>query len=51
MTILRWLGALTFILWLTGLIFRIGNNLINVLLILASIIFIIDILYSKEKSI
>ncbi|MGY0373096.1 hypothetical protein [Clostridium sp. JNZ J1-5] len=51
MTVLRWLGGLVLLIWLVALIFRIGNSLINTLIIIAAIIFIIDALYSKRKSI
>lgn len=50
MTILRWLGASLLIIWLLGIVFRIGPSIINFLIVISSIIFIIDILYGKKKA-
>ncbi|KOA20794.1 hypothetical protein CLHOM_09370 [Clostridium homopropionicum DSM 5847] len=50
MTILRWLGASLLIIWLAGIVFRIGTSLINFLIVFSSIVFIIDILYGKKKA-
>ncbi|GAA0181649.1 hypothetical protein SH2C18_41550 [Clostridium sediminicola] len=50
MTILRWIGGFVVISWLIGLIFSIGGALINVLLIVAAVIFILDALFGKRKS-
>lgn len=50
MTILRWIGGVVIISWLIGLIFSIGGTLINVLLIVAAVIFILDAFFGKRKS-
>jgi 4-hydroxybenzoate polyprenyltransferase len=50
MGILRWLGGFVVLFWLIGLIFRIGGGLIHILLIVAAIVFIIDVIFSKNKS-
>lgn len=50
MTFLRWLGGFVVLFWLIGILFSIGGNLINVLLIIAAIVFVIDALSSRRKS-
>ena len=49
MTFLRWLGGFVVLFWLMGVLFSKGGSLINILLIVAAIVFIIDILSSKRK--
>lgn len=49
MTFLRWLGGFVILFWLIGILFSKGGSLINILLIVAAIVFIIDILSSKRK--
>lgn len=50
MVFLRWLGGIVLLFWLIGLIFRIGGNLINLLLIVAAIIFVVDALFGRKKT-
>ncbi|MBW9150806.1 lmo0937 family membrane protein [Clostridium estertheticum] len=50
MTFLRWLGGFVVLFWLMGVLFNKGGSLINILLIVAAIVFIIDILSSKRKN-
>ncbi|MBU3159931.1 hypothetical protein KPL37_09215 [Clostridium frigoris] len=50
MTFLRWLGGFVVLVWLMGVLFSKGGSLINILLIVAAIVFIIDILFSKRKN-
>lgn len=50
MAVLRWIGGFVVLFWLIGLIFRIGGALINVLLIVAAIIFIIDAIFGRRKN-
>ncbi|MBX4263549.1 lmo0937 family membrane protein [Clostridium estertheticum] len=50
MTFLRWLGGFMVLFWLMGVLFSKGGSLINILLIVAAIVFIIDILSSKRKN-
>ncbi|MBU3177299.1 MULTISPECIES: lmo0937 family membrane protein [Clostridium] len=50
MTFLRWLGGFVVLFWLMGVLFSKGGSLINILLIVAAIVFIIDILSSKRKN-
>jgi len=50
MLFLRWLGGFVVLLGLMGLLFSIGGNLINILLIVAAIVFIFDALSSRKKA-
>ncbi|MCB2305195.1 lmo0937 family membrane protein [Clostridium estertheticum] len=50
MTFLRWLGGFVVLFWLMGVLFSKGGSLINILLIVATIVFIIDILSGKRKN-
>lgn len=51
MTLLRWLGGFVVAFWLIGLLFRIGGGLINLLLIVAAIIFIVDAIFGRRKGV
>ncbi|MBC8060568.1 MAG: lmo0937 family membrane protein, partial [Clostridiaceae bacterium] len=42
MGFLRWLGGIVVFFWLLGLLFKIGGGLINILLVVAAIVFIFD---------
>ena len=50
MTFLRWLSGFVVLFWLIGILLSIGGNLINVLLIMAAIVFVIDALSSRRKT-
>lgn len=50
MTFLRWLGGFVILFWLIGAFLSIGGNLINILLIIAAIIFVIDAISIRLKS-
>jgi len=50
MTIIRWIGAIVVFFWVLGLILRIGGGLIHLLLIVAAIIFIVDLIRRKASS-
>ena len=49
MTFLKWLGGFIVLFWLIGLIFKIGGSLINLLLIVAALVFILDALFGRKK--
>lgn len=49
MPFLRWLGGFVVLFGLIGVLFSIGGNLINILLIIATIVFLIDVISSKRK--
>ncbi|NRZ95908.1 DUF5670 family protein [Clostridium tetanomorphum] len=51
MGFIRWLSAFILLFWLIGLIFRIGGKLINFLLLISVIIFVVDSLFLRKKSI
>ncbi|MBU5485286.1 hypothetical protein KQI86_13160 [Clostridium sp. MSJ-11] len=51
MIFLKWLGGFVVLFWLIGLIFRIGGNLINLLLLIAALIFIVDVLFGRKKEV
>ena len=51
MTFLRWLGGFVVLFWLIGVLFSKGGSLINILLIVAAIVFIIDVLSNRRKNI
>lgn len=50
MTFFRWLGGFILLFWIIGLIFKIGGSFINFLLIIAALIFVVDLLFGKKKS-
>lgn len=50
MIFLRWLGGIVLVFWLIGLIFRIGGSLINLLLLIAALIFVVDIIFGRKKT-
>jgi hypothetical protein len=49
MTFLRWLGGFVLLFWIIGLIFKIGGSFINLLLLVAALVFIIDALFGRRK--
>ena len=49
MRFLRWLGGIVVLIWLLGLLFRIGGSLIHILLVVAVIVFIFDIITGKRN--
>lgn len=49
MTFLKILGAIVLVFWLLGLIFRLGGYMINILLLVAAIVFIVDTFSNKNK--
>jgi len=48
MGILSLIGAVVVFFWVLGLIFSIGGGLINILLVVAAIVFIVDIISKKR---
>lgn len=50
MNFLRWLGGFVVFFWIIGLIFKIGGTFINLLLLIAVLIFVVDALFNKNKS-
>lgn len=50
MVFLRWLGGIVLVFWLIGLILRIGGSLINLLLLIAALVFVVDVILGRKKS-
>lgn len=50
MTLLRWIGAAVVIIWILGFLFRIGGVMIHWLLIIAAIVFILDVIMGRRKT-
>ena len=48
MGFLRWLGGIVVFFWVLGLIFRIGGGMIHTLLVVAAIVFIVDMISGKK---
>ncbi|MGV8982977.1 lmo0937 family membrane protein [Clostridium sp.] len=48
MGFLRWLGGIVVFFWVLGLIFSFGGSLIHGLLVVAAIIFIVDMISGKR---
>lgn len=49
MGFLRWLGGIVVFFWLVGLIFKIGGGMINILLVVAAIVFLVDFISGKLR--
>jgi len=49
MAFLRWLGGIVVFVWLLGFLFSIGGTLIHWLLLVAAIVFIIDLIVGRDK--
>jgi len=50
MGFLRWIGGIVILFWALGLIFRIGGGMIHILLIIAAIVFIVDMISGKRRT-
>lgn len=50
LTFLKWLGGIVLLFWVIGLIFKIGGSFINILLLVAVVVFIVDALFGKDKT-
>ena len=48
MGILRFIGGIVVFFWLLGLIFKIGGGLIHILLVVAVVVFIVDMISGKK---
>lgn len=51
MNFLKWLGGIVVLFWLIGLLFKIGGNLINLLLLVAVFIFVVDAIWGRKKDV
>ncbi|HEY5561507.1 MAG TPA: lmo0937 family membrane protein [Clostridiaceae bacterium] len=50
MGFLRWLGGIVVFFWLLGLVLRIGGGMIHILLVVAAIIFIVDMISGHRRT-
>ncbi|HEY5588751.1 MAG TPA: lmo0937 family membrane protein [Candidatus Paceibacterota bacterium] len=48
MGLLSWIGAIVVCFWVLGLIFSIGGGMIHMLLVIAVIVFIVDMISKKR---
>lgn len=51
MLFLRCLGGIVLFFWLLGFIFRIGGGLIHLLLIVAAVVFIVDVITGRKNKV
>ena len=49
MGLLRWIGGIVVFFWVLGLIFKIGGGMIHILLVIAVIVFIVDMITGRTK--
>ena len=50
MMVLRWFAGFILLFFIISLIFKIGGALINMLILIASIIFIVDAIIGRKKT-
>jgi len=50
MGFLRWLGGIVVFFWALGLIFRIGGSMIHLLLVVAAVVFIVDMIFGRKRT-
>jgi len=50
MAFLRWIGGIVVLFWALGLIFRIGGAMIHWLLVIAAIVFIVDMIFGRRRT-
>jgi len=48
MGLLRWIGAIVVCFWVLGLIFSFGGSMVHILLVVAAIIFVLDMVLGKN---
>jgi hypothetical protein len=49
MRLLRWVGGIVVFFWALGLVFRIGGSMIHLLLVMAAIVFIVDLSLERGR--
>ncbi|HEY5587136.1 MAG TPA: lmo0937 family membrane protein [Ruminiclostridium sp.] len=49
MNFLRWIVGVIIIIWLLGFILHIGGNLIHLLLVIAVIVFLVDLISGRRR--
>lgn len=48
MGLLRWIGGIVVFFWVLGLLLRVGGGLIHLLLVVAAIVFIVDMVTGRR---
>jgi len=48
MGLLRWIGAIVVCFWVLGLIFSFGGSMVHILLVVAAIMFVLDMILGKN---
>jgi hypothetical protein len=48
MGLLRWIGGIVVFFWILGLLLRVGGGLIHLLLVVAAIVFIVDMVTGRR---
>ncbi len=49
MRLLSWIGGIVVVIWLLGFIFKIGGSLIHLLLVVAAVVFLLDVLSGRKR--
>lgn len=49
MAFLRWIGGVIVFFWVLGFVLRLAGRLLNLLLIIAVIVFLVDFLFGKKR--
>ena len=50
MSFLKGLGGIVALIWVLGILFKVGGNLIHILVVVAVIIFMVDMITGKQKN-
>jgi len=48
MGLLRWIGAIVVCFWVLGLIFSLGGSMVHILLVVAAIMFVLDMILGRK---
>ena len=48
MGLLRWIGGIVVFFWILGLLLKVGGGLIHLLLVVAAIVFIVDMVTGRR---
>jgi hypothetical protein len=50
MGFLRWIGGIVVFFWVLGLVFKVGGAMIHWLLVVAAIVFIVDMISGRRRT-
>jgi len=48
MGLLRWIGGIVICFWAIGIIFSLGGSMVNLLLVIAVIVFVVDMIIGRK---